>query len=178
MKTDSQRLEDMVRIAKEGIVIGVLFNDQELYHLEKQQERVFQEAYERFSQEAAVKYPNIEGSVGQLGLGLTRSEYARREAFIESRPLFESATQRWGQHSRRVNDSFFNFLQENQARGYTSHPQESRYDKNLHLESVDLGVRYALHARKEFPGYSFILTEALTEDKNENFIAHSNITVV
>ena len=122
MKTNQQRLEDMIRISQQGATIGVRFNDRGLNHLRM--------------------------------------------------------VDMWDDHSRRIDNSFFLFLREKQAGGYTSHPRGSRYDKILHVESIKLGIEYLSRAREEFPEYSFIFTESLGEDRTENMIAHSNITVI
>ena len=136
-------LDGMIDIAREGAVIGVLYNDEELNYLKKEFETL-----------------NVLNNLA------------------EARPLFDSMFEREFVHSNKVDHSFFAFLRENHDSGFTSHPRGSGYEKILHFESVRLGMKYVFQARREFPTYSFIFTEALNEDRTENLFAHSDITAI
>ncbi len=164
METKQKILEEMIRIAQHGLIVGVLFNDPELDTFRKARAQAFQRAQAKCS--------DIGMLLSQAGI-----ESARKED-INKPHLIRQIIEKWADYAQIVQDSFIVFLRENQIEGYSSHPQGSKYDLNLHFGSVRWGIKYATQARETFPAYSFSLSEAISADRNEDTIAHSEVIIL
>ncbi len=148
-KEDEKFLENMVRVAKEGIIIGVNFNDSELIRLKE----IFLKAIiERSSCRSHKKYADHSDLWNY-------TDYLRKlEETIEK--------------------DFFEFLKQKKSFGHTSSPKDSKYDMLLCLESTKLGIEYLYRVQKNFPNYRFVMPEALLEDPKENFFGHNPVVII
>lgn len=167
-RKEQECLERMVRVARDGIVIGVYYNDPELKRLEETWHRNLEEALKRHADDEIPFHCNSEMRSALIhcsAMGEAKEDLFR---FVEYKVKLD----------REVTEDFFRFLKENSVAGYTSSPRDSKYPILLCIESARSGIQYVEHAMQRFPNYRFNMTEALQASPRENLIGHHKMIIV